>query len=339
MRLRCAACASVRDDARAECQRGLDGIFGRRVVGRLARSRRGKAVVDEHALLRPEIDAPVHLRGGRPARLAEQRQRISGRRAVEHDPSARTEQIHHPREEVAPDGRDHDVDRPAIVCRAHPLGEGAAGVAPSRARRRLDRHGREDAGARGIGPVDGRRAPLGDQPRLHRARHEPGDRGAAHPRARHRIEPGPTRGALDEDALTVLHTRDVVQRLVHRLEIQHVGRRLGQGEPLGVCEPLRRLAAHELRERAVRCLVALDAELGMHRILSSSRREEVRHAGIQHTELADLQPALARDFAANRGDEDDGTAARHMHVAIVQVEDRDRHAARREHGVVRETRI
>jgi hypothetical protein len=106
-----------------------------------------------------------------------------------------------------------------------------------------------------------------------------------------------------------------------------------------VIEELRRLAAHELRERAVRRLVALDLEVGVHGILSRPRREEIGHAGIEDAELADAQAPLPCRLAADGGHEHDGPAARHVEVPVVQIEDRDRHTARGEDGVVGQPRV
>ena len=168
---------------------------------------------------------------------------------------------------------------------------------------------------------------------------EPRHRRATERRAGDGVDAGAAGGAFHEDALPGPHARDVVERLVDRLEIQHERRAFGQREPLRVREELRRLAPYELREAAVGRLVALDLEVGVHGIVARARRQEVRHAGIEHAELADLEPPLARGLAAQRGHEDDGATARHVHVLIVHVEDRHGNATRGEDRVVGEAGV
>ncbi len=104
-------------------------------------------------------------------------------------------------------------------------------------------------------------------------------------------------------------------------------------------EELGRLSAHELRERSVRGLVALDLELREHRVGAGKRRQQVRDARHQHAQLADANAALARHLGADGGDQDDRATAGHVQVGIVQVEDGDRHAARGEDRVVGEARV
>ena len=310
---------------------GADRVVAHRVGGAAS------PVVHENAVVRPQAAAPHHLPRPRVARLAEEGQRVAAGRAVEDEAAARGQEIDHAREEIAPHRGDDHVDERAAVAVAHDLDQLAAGAQPARPSGALARHRHERAGQRGILAVHvGQAAPRENQAALLLRRHQTGDPRAAQRRAGHRVEPGAARGALDEHALVVVHARHVVERLVDRLQIEHVRRRLRQREALGVREQLRGLAADELGERPVGRLVALDAEVGVHRIGARTRREQVGASGIEHAELTDLEAALAGGLASERGHQHHRAATRHVQVAIVEIEHRDRHAAGREDRVVRE---
>ena len=242
--------------------------------------------------MRPQTAASHHLPRPRRARLAEEGQRVAAGRPVEDEAPARREEVDHAGEEVTPHRGDDHVDERATIAIAYHLEQLAAGAQPARPARALARHRHEGAGERGILAVDVGQTAAGEhQPALLLGRDEAGDARAAQRRTGHRVQAGAARRALDEHALVVVHARHVVERLVDRLEIEHVRRRLGQREPLGVREQLGRLAADELHEGSVRRLVALDAEVGVHRIGAGARREQVGRAGIEHAQLADLAGA------------------------------------------------
>ena len=296
--------------------------------------------VDEDALHRAQAGAPEHVARRRRARLAEEGQGVAGGGAVEHEPAAGCEQLDHPAEQV-PAHRGHDdVDQRAVVGAAHQLQQLVAGGPPAGAGLALARHRREGPGHGRIRAVDkcGRPA-IDHQPALGLGRDEARRAGAPQHRARHRVEPGAAGGALDEDASADLEAGDVVERLVDGLEIQHVRRAGRECEALRMGQQLRRLAAHELAERAVGCLVALDPEIGLHRVGAGARRQQVGDARVEHTQLADLEPALPRRLTPQGRDEHDRATARHVQILVVQVEDGDRHAARGEDRVVREAGV
>jgi hypothetical protein len=101
-----------------------------------------------------------------------------------------------------------------------------------------------------------------------------------------------------------------------------------------VRQQLRRLAADELGEGSIRRLVALDAEVGVHRIGAGARREQVGGPRVEHAKLADLQAPLTGRLTTEGRHQHHRAAARDVQITVVEVEDRDRHAAGGEDRVV-----
>ena len=111
-------------------------------------------------------------------------------------------------------------------------------------------------------------------------------------RGTQRIQPRPRCRTLHEQRPPRCDLQGGEQAARNRAEVEHIAPRLLQREVRRQLVHLRRLHRQELRVAARLGLVALNAKVGIHRIIADQRAEQVIGARIDRHQIADLDPAL-----------------------------------------------
>ncbi len=310
-----------------EAPRGFDH-FEPGFVEQFARPR---PVEDQHRFAAPQRRAPEHFFGARCARLAHEAEVVAGRGAIEGERAAFCQQLERAREGGLARVADDIIGELAAVERLVGLDQRCAGGFP------LDRlglvfgHHGVEVGQRRILAVDRAHGALHlrDELRALLRGNEPRHLQSGAHRASQGIEPRPRRRALDEQRPSRRDLQGGEQAARDRAEVKHIAPRLLQREVRRHLVHLRRLHGEELRVAPRLGLVALNAEIRIHRIIADQRREQIIGPRIDRHQIADLDPPLRPRLAAERSHQRDPARSGDLHVFLMRVEGRDRDAGQR----------